>query len=266
MAILVLHPIFTENGFVLSKKLNIPLVNEINDEKVLLVYGAHNAAPMLLEKQRLDPNIKYVILNSESYKSPSMSNKYYLSLMRNNTVFDYTKLNSFYLGSLGIRSLSQHWMDFPNYTDQTVVEKDIDILFVGTKSLRRENLYTTLIKQYPKKKIIFDFTTDNHNHTKYNELICRAKFVINIPYYEHNILETHRINKALSLGAVVVTHYSGDKEMDRIYKPYVYQTHDFLKFFDKKNHTKKLKPYEELAHHQNHNVLAQMLWCLSMLS
>tara|TARA_R100000951_G_scaffold46111_1_gene39128 strand:+ start:2952 stop:3752 length:801 start_codon:yes stop_codon:yes gene_type:complete len=266
MAILVLHPIFTECAYVLSKRLDMPMVTEIGDQKVFIVYGAHTQADKLLQKQTDDPYIKYIILNSESHKSMFMENKFYIKLMRQNVLIDYTRLNKDYLGDLSIVSPCQHWFDFPRYVDKPdKPKKTIDILFVGSKCDRRVAVYEKLKASFPLMNIVFNFDWDCQDHTKLNELLLQAKFVLNIPFYEHNILETHRINKALSLGCQVVTLFSGDREMDRLYKPYIHQTHDLVDFFLKKR-VKKLRPYEELAKEMNNRISAYMLWYIGMLN
>ena len=223
MAILVLHPIFTECAYVLSKRLDMPMVTEIGDQKVFIVYGAHTQADKLLQKQTDDPYIKYIILNSESHKSMFMENKFYIKLMRQNVLIDYTRLNKDYLGDLSIVSPCQHWFDFPRYVDKPdKPKKTIDILFVGSKCDRRVAVYEKLKASFPLMNIVFNFD-------------CQ-----------------------------VVTLFSGDREMDRLYKPYIHQTHDLVDFFLKKR-VKKLRPYEELAKEMNNRISAYMLWYIGML-
>jgi len=45
---------------------------------------------------------------------------------------------------------------------------------------------------------------------------------LNVPFYKDNALETHRINRAISLGCQVVSLPSGDREMNSKYEPYIH--------------------------------------------
>ena len=59
-----------------------------------------------------------------------------------------------------------------------------------------------------------------------------VKIVLNIPFYEHKVLETHRINKALSCGCKVVAKKSGDETTDNLYEDYVYFVDDYTDNID----------------------------------
>ena len=73
----------------------------------------------------------------------------------------------------------------------------------------------------------------------------KAKWVINIPYYENdNNLETHRIHNALSAGCNVVSFKSGDKNTDEFYEDYIYFSDNLVEFF-KSHEVKEKKNYEE---------------------
>jgi len=50
--------------------------------------------------------------------------------------------------------------------------------------------------------------------------------VLNIPYYENNSLETHRIHKALACGCKVVSLKSAEDDANEFYKDYITITDD----------------------------------------
>jgi hypothetical protein len=54
------------------------------------------------------------------------------------------------------------------------------------------------------------------------EKLKQVKYVINLPFFEDNSLETHRIHRALSAGCEVVSLYSKDKYANKQYDPYVH--------------------------------------------
>jgi len=80
---------------------------------------------------------------------------------------------------------------------------------------------------------------------KVKEKLSEAKYVLNIPYYTQNSLETHRVNNALSCGATVVSLNSKDAQADAYYNDYIYFTDDLIEFFKNEDEVSK-KSYEEL--------------------
>ena len=62
------------------------------------------------------------------------------------------------------------------------------------------------------------------------EKLKQVKYVINLPYYEKNALETHRINRALSAGCEVISVYSKDKYFNKQYSPYVHFVRELTDF------------------------------------
>ena len=108
-----------------------------------------------------------------------------------------------------------------NNKEEEEVERTIDIFFVGSKTERREKIFHKLKEKYPNKNIEFIFDWSLSAPANLTKKLKQAKFVLNIPYHNHNILETHRINKALSAGCQVVSLYSGDKTTDDFYNDYV---------------------------------------------
>ena len=230
--ILNFHEIFSENAFCLSKRLGIKLDKEFKPEKdhTYIIFGAHNQAATLHAIQLSNPYFKYIIINAEPPQSDNLRNKYYISLMKSNIVLDYHPKSAEYLKSLDIRVYGQYLFEFPEI--KSSAERDIDILFVGSKNDRREAVYKRLVERYPDKKIEFHFDWKHGNQQEMTKLLHRAKVVLNIPYYESGILESHRINKALACGCKVVSLYSGHKPTDQFYEKYCFMVHDFFEYFD----------------------------------
>jgi len=48
-----------------------------------------------------------------------------------------------------------------------------------------------------------------------------CKVVLNIPYYNDNALETHRIHKALACGCKVISMPSADEDTNEFYKKFI---------------------------------------------
>lgn len=243
------HPIFSECATCLSKRLQVGITSgDLIPGHTYIIFGSHNQAPILYSNQIQKPYIKYIIINGEPPQSNVLKNKYYIELMKNNVVFDYHPLSTIYLKSLGIKVIGHYDFEFPLYNFSKTNLRDIDILFIGSYNKRRESIFETLKKHYPEKKIIFHLDWKHQNQIELTKELCRAKIVLNIPYYESNILETHRINKAISCGCKVVSLYSGHAETDNFYSSYIYMCDDFLKLFNncEKNIEIKKKDYKDL--------------------
>jgi len=227
------HAIFAENAFCLSKRLGVDIVSDFKpqDGHTYITFGAHEQAANLLMMQQKQQNFKLIIINSEPPLSQFLKNKYYISLMRSNIVYDYHELSAQHLTSLGIRVYSRYCFEFvfqPAHDEP----RPIDIFFCGSRTPRREAIYQKLKERYPDKNIVFDFDWKYADQAELTKVLQQSATVLNIPYHFHNILETHRIHKSLACGCEVVSLYSGDKLTDDFYDPYVYFTHDLFEHFD----------------------------------
>jgi hypothetical protein len=244
------HPIFSENAFCLSKRLGIDIIADFDPQEghTYLVFGAHEQALNLLTIQQTKKNFRLIILNSEPPLSQFMKNKYYISLMKTNIVFDYHEQSAKYLTELGIKVYSRFVFDFI-YQPGVDVKRDIDIFFCGSRTARREAIYEKLKSRYPDKNIVFDFDWKYSNQEDMTKILQRSKTVLNIPYHEHNILETHRIHKALACGCEVVSLYSGDEPTDKFYEPYIYLVHDLFEHFDLPNMPLHIKNQKQVYPH-----------------
>ena len=244
------HSIFSENAFCLSKRLGIDIIANFKPQEghTYLVFGAHEQALNLLSIQQTKKNFRLIILNSEPPLSQFMKNKYYISLMKTNIVFDYHEQSAKYLTELGIKVYSRFVFDFI-YQPGVDVKRDIDIFFCGSRTARREALHEKLKSRYPDKNIVFDFDWKYSNQEDMTKILQRSKTVLNIPYHEHNILETHRIHKALACGCEVVSLYSGDEPTDKFYEPYIYLVHDLFEHFDLPNMPLHIKNQKQVYPH-----------------
>lgn len=231
-----LNEIFAENAHCLSIRLGLDVVKDFNPitNHTYIIFAAHEQAPTLYSCQlalgKEGKPFKFIIINGEPPQSPHLRNKYYIELMRGNIVWDYHEKSATYLKSLGIRVYSQYCFEFLH--NEGEAHRPIDILFVGSRNDRREALYKKLQERYPEKNIVFDMDWKYKNHNHLRTVLQSAKVVLNIPFYESGILETHRIHSALSAGCQVVSLYSGHKPTDDFYSPYIYFAHDLFELFD----------------------------------
>ena len=98
-------------------------------------------------------------------------------------------------------------------------KRDIDILFFGNMTQKRYDILKEIQNKFPKLKI--EVVCDAFGDTL-TQLLLRTEFVLNISAYDNAVLETHRINKAISCGCYVISNYSSDTKMNEKYKEYVY--------------------------------------------
>jgi hypothetical protein len=258
MAIKILscHSIFNENALALSQKYNFPVENifspKTND--VYIVFGANSKPDVLLNAQ-LHTEIKfyYIILNSEQTESPFLKNKYYIKLLKDNIVFSYSdSITKWLEKNIQIKIYGSFY--FPFIKSICNCRREYDVVFVGTISNKRREILDNLKKT--SLNVYCDFEWKHSNPEDLNNLLNKSKVVLNIPYYNNNSLETHRIIKALSCGCSVISLRSADDELDAVYEDYIYFTSDIFKcvnkYFD--NRLKPKKSYEELIEFLDSNI------------
>lgn len=84
-------------------------------------------------------------------------------------------------------------------------DKDIDILFYGTNNDRRNNIINELRKHYPAKNIVNFNVVSNKDLCNYIE---RSKIVINILYYQDNVIfDYYRNSFLISNKVLLISEY-----------------------------------------------------------
>jgi hypothetical protein len=232
--ILSCHPIFSENAIMISQRFNIQIEQTFNPQKgdLYIAFGSHEQAVALyLTQQQMNNEFGYIIYNSEQFDSIHWRNKYYIELCRNNPVFHYSiELAREIKDKFKIVPYSYFFFDYMVWDQKSIEEHEqYDIVFIGARSEKRENLEKQLKEEHPDKKILFHYDYEYNTPQKITSLLMNTSILLNIPYYENGVLETHRINKALSCGCKVVSMYSRDEDANEFYKDYVYFTNNIPK-------------------------------------
>lgn len=225
MYIVSFNPIFNENAIVLANRLGIQFVQNMSpkDNDIIVIFGAHDVADKLvLIKQTF--KVEYIIVQTEQYNSRVFDNKYYIELLTNSVAVDWSKLNVKRLKShLPTPFYSIYFYDF--FVPETTPENDsrpIDFFFCGSGSKEREKTLLEFKQANSECNIEIDLSYSYTTPALLNEKLSQVKYVINLPYYKDNALETQRIHKALSMGCRVVSLLSSDKELNEKYNDYVY--------------------------------------------
>ena len=228
MYIVCFNLIFSENAFILSKRLNINIVTDFNpiNNDIVIIFGAHEyeISHKLVEIQKRI-NIEYIIIQTEQYNGKAFDNKYYLELLENNCILDWSKEN--------IKKLKKNIPQLPVYSlyfyDFIVQEnlpefnsRPIDFFFCGAYSNEREIILNDFKIKNSNYNIEIDLSYSYSDQNAYSEKLKKVKYVLNLPYYKDSVLETQRINKALFMGCNVVSLFSSDQDLNETYYKYIY--------------------------------------------
>jgi hypothetical protein len=254
MYVISFHLIFNENANILAKRLNIEYIINFEPKKndLIIVFGAHNEADKLNIIQE-HFGCKYIIIQTEQFESKVFDNKYYVQLLKNNYILDWSKSNVERIKNhLDIKVFSFYFYD--NFTIKNET-RPIDYFFCGAYSPEREKMLTKFKTQNPKYVIEYDFSNNHVNPATLNEKLSKVKYVLNVPYYKNSSLETHRINKALSMGCQVISVYSSDLYLNEKYENVVHFVHDINDFCPLLEHYPKLSYEDFMKQYGNAQIL-----------
>jgi hypothetical protein len=218
------HSIFNENAILLSRRLNIPFVTDLNpqDGDILVVFGAQDQADKLFFLQEMK-KIHYILIQTEQFSSKVFDNKYYMELVHKNFMLDWSRYNVEQIKSkIQAKVFSFYFFDFMVPDIPAWETRPIDFFFCGAANEQRQKRLTEFQQDNPTATMVIDLSYSFTNPNALMEQLKKTKYVINLPFYENNSLETHRINRALSAGCEVVSLFSKDKYLNRQYAPYVH--------------------------------------------
>ena len=222
------NAIFNENAVVMSKKFGWALETNFDPQPkdLYIVLGAHELAYQLLEVQiRKNNSFGFIIMNSEQIESQFLKNKYYISLMKKNIVCDYNTLTAQYLKEThNVKVLSYFFFEFMKFDIKK--ERIYDIAFIGSRTEKREKVLKDLQEKHPDLNFYIDFDWSHKAPESLTDILHQCTTVLNIPYYNENSLETHRIHKALACGCKVISMPSTDEDANEFYSKYITITDD----------------------------------------
>ena len=177
-------------------------------EIIFTVSDIRNRTPIVLLPQLLSPSdltllpSNAILYNLEqvSSESPWLTNEY-VQLLRKFKLWDYSSLNQLAWSKLGIRKVKICPIGYaPELTRIKCVSEDIDVLFYGSLNDRR----TSILSQIQQRglRVVHAFGVYGE---KRDELIARSKIILNIHFYEAQVLEIVRISYVLANRKCVVT-------------------------------------------------------------
>jgi len=255
LKIISCHWIQNEYAMVLSKKLGIPIIKDLEpqDKDIYIVLGAQYAAADLVGLQK-NHKIGYIIFNSDD----TLRDKYYLQLLKSNPVFDCNqKATDILKKQHGINVLSHYFYEFMKVED---APKPIDIGMIGSQE---PDLVEKLKTKYPDKIIKFVLTDDIANPQQLKETMSSFKTFVNV---DQERFDTYMVHQAFSCGCRVVSHDQADSNTLKFYDDYMTTTnkledHDY-------DSEEEMKPYDELVKQlthmmtgHNHMIISNIIKC-----
>ena len=177
------------------------LVDEIYDDDRMYIIFTINRI------EKLPKN--YIVYNFEQLVTVrEWSKSFFKKCSKAKLILDYSleNIKIFKNNSLEAIHFPYGWTPFHEYTG-SVNKKDIDIIFLGSKSDRRDRILNSYGRSIYYRDSIFG--------EQYDEIVNRSKVSLNIHNYEGmSILEVTRIVPLVSRGVLVVSERSDDKYYD----------------------------------------------------
>ena len=232
MYVVSFHSIFNENAVILAQRLKIPYITELNPQEgdVIIVFAAHEQADKLCFIQEVK-KVKFIIIQTEQFPSKIFDNKYYMELIQNNSILDWSRYNVERMKQkIDIKVFSFYFFDFIAIPNTDWEKRPIDFFFCGAATEERKRILNQFQEDNAWAKFEIDLSYSYTSPPVLFEKLKQVKYVLNLPFYEDNSLETHRINRALSAGCEVISTYSKDKFLNKKYEPYVHFVKDLDEF------------------------------------
>ncbi len=204
--------VFLEVAKLLSaslQSLSLPCTFHINGpdrDAVNILLGYH----MLPDPSLLEGSVNIIYQLEQLSDSDKRFNEKWLNLMKKAAqVWDYSEKNVEFLRQRGVHRVRHVPIGFhPALRTIRPAVKDIDVLFYGTTSLRREPVLAALDKQC-KLKFLFGAYADARD-----AFIARSKIVLSMHLHDANIFEQVRVSYLLNNERFVVAEAAADKPYD----------------------------------------------------
>lgn len=138
----------------------------------------------------------------------------YLETLERSVVVDFSKKNIEWLASKGIEAIYMPYgFDTQNIKPQLNVEKDIDVLFIGSMHFDRR---INVVSKLQRMGLNIVVAKDTYG-AALDRLISRSKVHLNMHHAEGQPLETVRVNQLLSMGCSVVSERGSDDALNDLY-------------------------------------------------
>jgi hypothetical protein len=214
---------FNENATILASRLQIPFITELspNRDDIMIVFGAFEQADKLVFIQN-NIGCSYIIIQSEKFDSKAFDNKYYIELLENNPILDWSRLNTEKIKSrINTRVFSFYFYDFLSNIELPHFEsRPIDFFFTGESHKLRDGMLEEFKRLNPNSTFEFDISNSYTNPAELFEKLKNVKYVLLLPY-DNSMPDSHTIHRALSVGCEVIS-VSMDESLSNKYRSYVH--------------------------------------------
>jgi hypothetical protein len=188
---------------VLSMKGNLP-----GRRHIILGSNILPFRPMAIATDAILYNLEQVDAGSD-WMRPEL-----MDLFRRHTLWDYSETNAAKLCALGIPVAKVVPVGYTRELTRIehAREPDIDVLFVGSKNPRRQQVLEAMREAGLRVAFFFGVYGE-----KRDALIARAKLMLNMHFYDAKVLEVVRISYLLANRCAVLSERSADKHEDEAF-------------------------------------------------
>lgn len=213
--------------------------SERNKKNFIILFGFHDIC-RIEQVRKYIQQFTTIVYNSEQLHLNYLN--FYVNCLKNiDYIWDYSINNINYLKNIGINNTSHVP---PGYSKSFIINgnnsnkdkinnsNDERIVFIGNMNARRYNIIGK-IDNLNQDIIFFDKLWGN----KYDECVKNNILFLNIHYYPKPILELFRIIPLICNKCAVISEYSSDKELDKMYSKYISFFKDDMSDFIKAKET-----------------------------
>ncbi|KEK24068.1 hypothetical protein [Bacillus gaemokensis] len=184
----------------------------LENAKHTVIFGAHSYVytPMNIPKDAIIYNLEQL------YDGSPYVNPIYLTILKSREIWDYSSQNIAWLKEKELGTEIKHMkvnyaptLKFKTDAFTNPISEDIDVLFIGAINERRQVILDQLKTLAPDLNIVF---RSNVWGIPRNELMARAKIILNIHFYLTGILETPRISHAVANHKFIISESSNPKD------------------------------------------------------
>jgi len=197
-----LQAAFTALGY------NVPIVvdpSQVHDTAIVLGANLLHGVPAPLPGKLILYNLEQIQKDSQWLTQD------YISLLKRYPVWDYSALNIEKLaGHFGITKVALCGIGYmPELTRIAPAIQDIDVLFIGSINDRRRNVLEQLARHGKSVTAMY-----NSYGAERDAIIARAKIMLNLHFYDAQILEIVRLSYLLANRKCIVSETGFDATLE----------------------------------------------------
>lgn len=156
-------------------------------------------------------NFKYFLyqleqLNTKKKQERVLTEENQKLILNSVATFDYSKLNIENYPS-HLKNKIELLRPPLNNKKTNNIKKKYDVLFYGSKTVRRSEIIENLNNFFTVKYV------ENVYGEKLENLISESKICLNLYYYENNVLETVRLHELLNHNSIIISEYPCEQDL-----------------------------------------------------